>query len=275
MTGILIAAGVLGVMGLLFGLLLKATGKVFAVPSNPKRDAVREALPGANCGGCGYPGCDGCADAIAEGKAPINACTVGGKASADKIAAIMGVGNDTTSVRKVANVICQGMSGLCKEKFEYNGIADCVAASVVNDGNKACKFARLGLGTCTRVCAFDAIHVDPEKKIAVVDEKKCVACGKCVSICPKGVLSLRPVTEDVKVRCRNTDTAKRVMTACSIGCIHCGKCARTCQYGAITMVNGLPVIDQTKCHHCKACAEACPTKAMWAILEPKQENATA
>ena len=159
-VNILIAAAVLGLMGLLFGLLLMGTEKVFAIPADEKRDAVRAALPGANCGACGYPGCDGCADAIACGKAPVNACPVGGKPVADKISAIMGNAEAADAVRKVASVICQGDSEHCKEKFEYRGIQDCVAASVVNDGNKACKFACLGLGTCARVCPFDAIHVD-------------------------------------------------------------------------------------------------------------------
>lgn len=272
-VNILIAAVVLGLMGLLFGLLLMGTEKAFAIPADEKRDAVRAALPGANCGACGYPGCDGCADAIACGKAPVNACPVGGKPVADKISAIMGNAEAADAVRKVASVICQGDSEHCKEKFEYRGIQDCVAASVVNDGNKACKFACLGLGTCTRVCPFDAIHVDPVKKIAVVDDEKCVACGKCVAICPKGVLSLRPVTEDVTVRCRNTEPAKKVLSACSTGCIHCGKCFRSCPHGAITMTNGLPVIDQSKCQHCMACADACPTKAMWANFDKRKVSA--
>ena len=272
-VNILIAAVVLGLMGLLFGLLLMGTEKVFTIPTDEKRDAVRAALPGANCGACGYPGCDGCADAIACGKAPVNACPVGGKPVADKISAIMGNAEAADAVRKVASVICQGDSEHCKEKFEYRGIQDCVAASVVNDGNKACKFACLGLGTCARVCPFDAIHVDPVKKIAVVDDEKCVACGKCVAICPKGVLSLRPVTEDVTVRCRNTEPAKKVLSACSTGCIHCGKCFRSCPHGAITMTNGLPVIDQSKCQHCMACADACPTKAMWANFDKRKVSA--
>ena len=272
-VNILIAAVALGLMGLLFGLLLMGTEKVFAIPADEKRDAVRAALPGANCGACGYPGCDGCADALACGNAPVNACPGGGKPVADKISAIMGNAEAADAVRKVASVICQGDSEHCKEKFEYRGIQDCVAASVVNDGNKACKFACLGLGTCARVCPFDAIHVDPVKKIAVVDDEKCVACGKCVAICPKGVLSLRPVTEDVTVRCRNTEPAKKVLSACSTGCIHCGKCFRACPHGAITMTNGLPVIDQSKCQHCMACADACPTKAMWANFDKRKVSA--
>ena len=87
---VLYAALVLGGMGALFGILLTVASRVFAVPANPKRDAVRELLPGANCGGCGFPGCDGCADAIASGKAPVNACPVGGSECAKKIAEALG-----------------------------------------------------------------------------------------------------------------------------------------------------------------------------------------
>ena len=273
-VNILIAAVALGLMGLLFGLLLMGTEKVFAIPADEKRDAVRAALPGANCGACGYPGCDGCADAIACGKAPVNACPVGGKPVADKISAIMGNAEAADAVRKVASVICQGDSEHCKEKFEYRGIQDCVAASVVNDGNKGLQVRVPWSGHLRARLSVRRDSCRPgEKKIAVVDDGKCVACGKCVAICPKGVLSLRPVTEDVTVRCRNTEPAKKVLSACSTGCIHCGKCFRSCPHGAITMTNGLPVIDQSKCQHCMACADACPTKAMWANFDKRKVSA--
>ena len=202
---IIIAALVLGVMGLVFGLVLTATSKIFAVPSNPQRDAVREALPGANCGGCGFPGCDGCADAIASGAAPADACPVCSAEAKAKIAEIMGVEVPDASNRKVARVICQGDCEAAKQKFEYQGIQDCNAACTVGDGYKSCKFACLGLGTCVKVCPFDAIHIDPVKKLPVVDEEKCAACGKCVAACPKHVLELASVKNEVALLCRNTD----------------------------------------------------------------------
>lgn len=259
---ILVAALLLGVMGLIFGLLLTFTSKVFAVPANPTRDAIREALPSANCGACGYPGCDGCADAIACGKAPVNACPVGGAAVGAKIAEIMGVEPADAADRKVARVICQGDSETCGSKFEYTGIQDCVAASTVNDGFKSCKFACLGLGTCVKACQFDAIHIDPVRHIAVVDEDKCTACGQCVAACPKSVIALRSVSEKVTPLCHNTGKGKPVMTACKKGCIACGLCARICPTDAITMVNNLPVIDYSKCIHCGACITNCPTNVI-------------
>ena len=259
---ILIAALALGGLSLVFGILLTVTSKVFFVPSDPKRDAVREALPGANCGACGFPGCDGLADAIAKGIAAPNACPVGGDATATAIAEIMGAAVDPSATKIVAKVICQGDSDRCKEKFTYEGINDCVAASLVSDGNKACSYACLGLGTCQRACPFDAISIDEHKKIAVVDSEKCKSCGKCVAVCPKKVLVMQPVDLPVRILCRAADEGKLVSDNCRVGCVGCEICANQCKFGAITMVNHLPHFDMQKCTGCMMCAEVCPTSAI-------------
>ncbi len=269
MMDILVAALILGAMGLFFGAVLTFCSKIFAVPSDPKRDAVRETLPGANCGGCGFPGCDGCADAIASGAAPADACPVCSAEAKAKIAAIMGVEVPDASNRKVARVLCQGDCETAKQKFDYQGIQDCNAACTVADGYKSCKFACMGLGTCEKVCPFDAIHIDPVKKLPVVDEEKCAACGKCVAACPKGVLELCGVNDAVSLLCRNTDKLKAVMDVCKAGCIGCQKCAKSCPFEAITMENNLPVIDHGKCRSCQKCAEVCPTGAIKA-LQPRR-----
>lgn len=267
---VLYAALVLGGMGALFGILLTVAGKIFAVPSNPQRDRVREALPGANCGGCGFPGCDGCADAIASGKAPVNSCPVGGSECAKKIAVIMGLDAQEESVRMVAQVLCQGDLEHCKTKFTYSGIQDCVAASLVNDGNRGCKYACLGLGTCVRACPFDAIHVDPVKGFAVVDRDKCQSCGKCVDVCPKHVIQLQPANLPVRLMCRAADKGILVSDNCRVGCIGCERCAHACKFGAIEMKDHLPIIDPEKCRGCMMCAEACPTNAIWAAWDQRK-----
>ena len=263
MTAILWAALVLGGMALIFGILLDFVSRKFAVPSNPTRDAIREVLPGANCGGCGFPGCDGCADAIASGKAPVNACPVGGAEVGAKVAAILGV-EAAAGAKKVATVRCQGDSTHCKVKFDYQGIQDCVAATTLGNGAKACQYACLGLGNCTRACPFDAIHMSAETGLPVVDDEKCQSCGKCVAACPRSVLALLPVDRKLTVACHNKDKGKPVMDACSRGCISCGKCVRTCKFEAITMgPDNYPVIDYDKCKGCLMCLKECPTGALY------------
>jgi len=267
MSAILIAVLILGALGLGFGLLLMIANKVFEIPSDPTRDAVRNALPGANCGGCGFAGCDALADAIAAGEAPVSACPVGGADCANAIAAILGLEAMPDQVRNVATVVCQGSTDRCRDKFEYHGITDCVAATMINDGHRSCKYACLGLGTCVRACKFDAIHINEKTGIAEVDPEKCTSCGACVRACPKSVLSLQPETVPVRLLCRAAEEGHLVSDNCKIGCVGCGACKDACQFDAITMENNLPVIDRSKCVGCMMCAEACPNGSMWGDFE--------
>ena len=269
-TAIVIAAAVLGAMGLVFGALLGVTGKVFHIDSNPKIGELREVLPGANCGACGYPGCDGYASAVAEGKAEIGLCAVGGPAVAAKMGEIMGV-EATVGARMVASVACQGYGDHCAPKAEYEGIHDCVAATLANSGTKACQYACLGLGTCERACPFDAIHIDPIRKIAVVDEDKCQACRKCVAACPQHVLVMRPAERAVQVGCHNPEKGMALKEKCDRACVACEACVKACNFGAIAMENNVPKIDYDQCIGCMACADACPTGAMEAKFETRKE----
>ena len=175
MSGIIIAAVVVSCTGLLLGLFLGVMGKKFYVEVDQKEIDVRAELPGNNCGGCGYAGCDALAKAIAAGEAPANACPVGGAPVAAKIGAIMGeeVGE---SVRMTAFVKCAGDCDKAKENYVYSGAMDCTAMNVVpNGGSKACTYGCMGYGSCVKACPFDAIHI--VNGIAVVDKGKCKACG--------------------------------------------------------------------------------------------------
>ena len=181
-TGILIAAACVGIVGIFVGLFLGVAGIKFKVEVDEKEEAVLAALPGNNCGGCGFAGCSGLAAAIAKGEAAVNTCPVGGEEVGKKIAAIMGVEAEA-SERMVAYVHCQGDCERTTTDYDYYGIKDCRMMSFVPGGGpKSCNSGCLGFGTCEQACPFDAIHV--ENGVAVVDKEKCKACGKCVEVCP-------------------------------------------------------------------------------------------
>lgn len=260
MTAIIIATVVVGGVGLFIGIFLGVAGQKFAVEVDEKEIAVRECLPGNNCGGCGFPGCDGLAAAIAKGEAPVNGCPVGGAPVAQKIGAIMGQ-EAGEEVRQVAYVKCQGTCERSKEQYEYTGILDCEMMSFVPGGGpKQCNYGCIGYGSCVKVCPFDAIHVIDG--VAVVDKEACKACGKCVEKCPKHLIELIPYEQSVKVSCSSSDKGKAAMNACEVSCIGCKKCQKTCENGAITVENNVAHIDYSKCTNCGKCVEACPRKAI-------------
>ena len=259
-TGMIIAAAVVGILGILIGIFLGIASEKFKVEVDEKEILVRNELPGNNCGGCGYAGCDALAKAIAAGQAEVGACPVGGASTAEKIGAIMGVAGGTTE-KKVAFVKCKGTCDKTKVQYNYYGVDDCKKVSVVpGAGEKACTYGCMGYGSCVKACAFDAIHV--VDGVAVVDKEKCVACGKCVSSCPNHLIELVPYKAEHLVQCSSHDKGKDVKSVCESGCIGCTLCTKQCEFDAIHMENNLAVIDYEKCTNCGKCAEKCPVKVI-------------
>lgn len=258
---------VIGGMGALFGVALGFAQKVLYVEGNPLADEILEELPGANCGGCGFAGCGAYAEAVAEGNAPPTACSVGGKAVAEKIAEKLGV-DASTMVKKVAFVKCGGACDKSSSRYDYSGIFDCTAAAMLaGGGSKDCQYGCVGLGTCARVCNFDAIRFVND--LAIIDPDKCVACGACVKACPKALIELAPYTSGTKVLCNSNDKGKDVKEKCSVGCIGCMLCKKNCEYDAITVENSLAKIDFDKCTNCGVCVTKCPTEAIRFSLRRK------
>ncbi len=251
---------VLAGLGIVFGAMLGVAAKKFRVEKDERIDAVRALLPGANCGGCGYPGCDGLATAIVKEGAPITACAPLSSDGAAAIAGVMGVDAGDV-VPKVARIMCLGSEGHCRDKFIYDGAKDCRAAYSIASGFKACRFACLGLGTCAKVCKFGAIKMG-EDGIAFIDEEKCSGCGCCVEQCPQSSIAVLERHIDVYAACTNIDKGKAVTENCSAGCIGCGICAKNCPFEAITMKKNLPVVDYEKCRSCWVCVEKCPRKCI-------------
>lgn len=259
-AGILTATVVVGAVGIFVGLFLGVAGMKFKVQVDEKEEAVLAALPGNNCGGCGFAGCSGLAAAIAKGEAPVNACPVGGEPVGKAIAAIMGV-EAGVSKRLTAFVACQGDCDKTTKNYDYCGAEDCRMMGFVPDGGpKSCNSGCLGYGTCVKVCPFDAIHV--VNGVAVVDREACKACGKCVAVCPKKLISLVPYEAKFSVACSSKDKGPVTMKACQTGCIGCGICVKNCPSQAVSVADFNATIDQEKCTGCGACAEKCPKKAI-------------
>ena len=266
MDSILIAVGVLGALGLVFGLVLAIASKVFYVETDPRLEQLNECLPGANCGGCGYPGCGGYAAAVLKGEAEIGKCASGGNECAERMAEIMGVKAEKVA-RKVALVRCSGYKGVdengkltgAKMKGDYEGIADCLAATkVAGRGPLICKFGCLGFGNCTKACKYDAIHI--VDGIAKVDQEKCVGCMQCAAACPRNLIVPVEYGKHVVIACASTAKGTVTIRGCSSGCIGCGLCQKICPNGAITVEQNLATIDYSKCTSCGLCATVCPKK---------------
>lgn len=258
MTTIIIAAVVVSGIGIIIGILLGVAGEKFKVETDPKEAAVRELLPGNNCGGCGFPGCDGLAAAIAKGEMPPSACPVGGEACAEAISKVLGVEN-TANTRYVAFVKCAGDCEKAKDVYDYVGPKSCkLAQNNPNGGPKGCTFGCTGYGSCKAVCEFGAIEIIDG--IAVINKEKCKACGKCITECPRKLIEMVPYDAVHLVRCNSHDKGKDVKAFCSIGCIGCTLCARNCEVEAITIEKNLAHIDQEKCNRCGACKAKCPVK---------------
>lgn len=258
--GILIAACVVGVIGIFIGLFLGIAGLKFKVEVDPREEAVLAALPGNNCGGCGYPGCSGLAAAIAKGEAPVNACPVGGEPVGKKVAEIMGVEAENAEPM-VAYVHCQGTCDKARSDYEYHGVEDCrMLAFVPGGGPKSCNSGCLGYGTCVKECPFDAIHI--VNGVAVVDKEACKACGRCVAACPKNLITLVPKKAQIAVACSSTDKGPVAMKVCDVACIGCGICVKNCPNQAIRVENFHAIIDYEKCTGCGICKEKCPKKSI-------------
>ena len=252
---ILIFAG----MGLLAGILLTAASSCFAVESDPTKERITEALPGANCGACGFAGCADYADAIAEGRAEPNLCKPGGAEAAAKIGEILGK-TVTAAEPEVMAIHCSGTCDATDTFYDYKGTPTCRAAAAYFGGSGMCAYGCLGFGDCMAVCEENAICI--RDGIAHIIESRCLACGRCASACPKHLLSLRPASNPVTAACSSKANGKATKLACKNGCIGCKMCEKKCPNGAITVQDFHAVIDYSKCTGCGICADACPVKVI-------------
>ncbi|HML67219.1 MAG TPA: RnfABCDGE type electron transport complex subunit B [Clostridia bacterium] len=269
---ILYAIAALGGLGILFGLVLGLADKKFAVEVDERVSAVRAAVAGANCGACGYAGCDAYAEAVVRGEAKANACTPGGTKTVKAIAAIMGV-NAEELEPMVARVRCQGTCDRVTMRYDYSGVPSCRAVSGISGGPNACEFGCVGFGECLSVCAFGAIRMIDG--IAVIDDDACTGCGMCVEVCPRNIIQMLPKDQTVVVMCRNEATGKRAVLQCKTACVGCKRCEKACPSDSIKVVKGVAIIDESTCTRCGACIPVCPMHCIVNFYERNMEDVAA
>lgn len=247
------------VIGAVSGGLLTIAGKIFFVKTDETVEKITEALPGANCGGCGFAGCEAYANAIAKGEAKPNLCSPGGLEVNKTISAILGVAVEETEP-VAAYVHCNGCSTATEDKYKYIGTKSCAAAEKFYNGKGSCSFGCIGFGDCVNACDSGGIEI--KNGVAVINPAMCIACGKCIKACPNHLISFKKKSALAAVRCSSQDAGKITRTVCKNGCIACGICVKKCPEGAITINGNHAEIDYNKCVSCGACAEACPVKCI-------------
>lgn len=281
MNFILIAVIVLGAIALIAAMVLYGVSKKFAVEEDPRLGKVQEVLPGANCGGCGFAGCGGMADALVKGadlgSIDSLSCPVGGSAVMQQVADLLGMAV-ANAEPKVAVVRCNGTCQNRPRIAVYDGLHTCAAVNSTCAGETGCGFGCLGEGDCVAACQFGAISIDAETGMPVVDEEKCTACGACAKACPRHIIELRkkgPKGRRVFVQCVNSEKGAVAKKSCAVACIGCGKCQKVCAFDAITVENDVAYVDFNKCRLCTKCVSECPTGALvkvnFSVRTPKPE----
>jgi len=252
-----------------FGAILAYAAKKFHVEQDPRVEQITAALPGANCGSCGMPGCGGYAEAIVKGEVELNLCAPGGSKVAQMVAKIMGK-EVAEADKRYSVLLCKGGNKVAG-KFDYAGVSDCRAAALLLLGDKVCQYGCLGLDTCERACPFNAIVM--KDGLPFVIEERCTSCGACVKACPKDLFALVSEKKTVVVGCQSHDPGKVVNKICPVGCIACKACEKACPVDAIHVIDNLAVIDYEKCKNCGLCVKACPKSTIYNMRKTRKERA--
>jgi electron transport complex protein RnfB len=255
MSTIIISLVILGGIGLLCAVLLAIASRVFSVTTDPRIEEIGHILPGANCGGCGFPSCHNYAQTMVEGGTEANRCVLCTAEGVTQISAILGIAS-TTAEKKVAAIQCYGIKTAARG-FDYGGIPSCRAASLYSGGDTLCNYSCLGFGDCVGTCPFGALSRSG-RETPRVDRERCTGCGSCVRACPKGVITLVPRKGRVFVGCSSPEKGKVIRTSCEVGCIKCNRCIKTCPESALSMKDERVCVDYEKCTGCGKCIEECP-----------------
>ncbi len=261
-------------IGVVAAIILYAAAQKFKVFEDPRIDEVEEALPSANCGGCGYPGCRNFAEECVKAENLDELfCPVGGNDLMKQVATILGK-DAVEKAPQVAVIRCSGSFEHRPRVNNYDGAHNCTINAQLYSGDTGCENGCLGLGECVDACTFDAMYMDEKTGLPVVIEDKCTSCGDCVRACPKDIIELRNKGKKdrrIFVSCINVDKGGVARKNCEVACIGCTKCEKECKFDAIKIENFLAYIDFNKCVLCRKCAPVCPTNAILEINFPPKK----
>lgn len=259
--GTVAAIGFILMLSVVLAIVLAIANSKLAVYEDPRIDVVEAMLPGANCGGCGLPGCRAFAEGVVKGELTPGKCPVTGSEGATYIANYLGI-EAGQEEKKVARLLCAGGTDVALQIGEYEGFSSCRSAAVVTGGPKACAYGCLGLGDCEEACTFDAIYMAPNG-LPIVDLDKCTACGDCVRICPKGLFELMPVSRGLIVQCKSLLEGEEAESVCKVACTACGRCVADAPSGLLEMKNNLPVLNMNQLNlQTPIATYRCPTDAI-------------
>ena len=265
----------LGSIGAIGAIILYLVSVKFHVDEDPHIESVTEVLPGANCGGCGFPGCNAFAVACVNAVSLDDlVCPVGGAETMNLVAAILG---KEVSIKesKIAVVRCNGICDAHPRIYHYDGAKKCAIMGLFYRSETGCPYGCFGFGDCAEACLFDAIRINPKTQLVEVIEDRCTSCGACVKACPKKMIELRkrgPKSRRIYVACVNMDKDTIARKACANACTGCGNCLYECGFGAISITNKLAYINDAKCRLCRKCAPVCPTGSILELNFPPRKD---
>ncbi|MCL2186923.1 MAG: RnfABCDGE type electron transport complex subunit B [Treponema sp.] len=266
MNVIIIAVVSVTAIGTICAVILSVASKIMYVKIDERIALLTNAMPGANCGACGFPGCSAYAAAIVSGDTKPNLCTPGGAQLLAKISEILGIEAGSIDA-KTAFVHCSSDNKTHQQKMYYKGVQSCIAAKQLYGGQSACAFGCIGYGDCYAVCPSNAICME-DYGLARVITSLCTGCGLCVKACPNELISIESAGLPVLIACNNIEKGAVARKKCITACIACGKCVRECPDKAIVIEENLAKIDYSKCTGCGHCVEVCVTKCIKKVTTP-------
>ena len=250
-------------VGLFFAVGLLIASIKLKIVQDERIAKAFECLPNANCGACGFAGCQDYAQAVVGDPTLLGKCYPGGKKVADMVATVLNIQMSSPGALKRSVIHCRAHTADKTFYAKYQGILTCTAANAISNA-QACRFGCLGYGDCVRSCKFNALHVIDG--LATVNYENCTGCGACVKTCPRNLFVMTPFSKEniITVACSSKENGKTTRQMCKVGCIACGLCAKNAP-GMFIVQDNLARVDYDEYaddEKSNLALSKCPTKVI-------------